>query len=192
MIKFNKSSSPVDFTNIEFGIRIKHAQYYSLINDSLTVGSFYFDRKQSAMNLEDSRIFILLKESNFREEYEIWNLNNGALVGALSIEGKTVRKSLKATTGIIHQDPYEWKVLCKSAGTSSFSGRVWSKFSGRLDNGREEAAFIWDYEGNDVRDPGKLYLPVSGEVKMTNPRNHILLAAGLFLIEMEFQPSDND
>lgn len=190
MIKFKKDSFPVDFTNIELGLHIKHAQYYSLINDSLATGSFYFDRRQSAMNLEDSRFFIFLKESNFSDKYEIWNLNNGGQVGDIVIESKTRYKSLRATVGIIHQDSFEWKVLSKSAGASPFSGRVWSKFSGSLYNHRETAGFTWDYEGNDVHGPATLYLPISGEVEMTNPKNHILLAAGLFLMEMEFQPGD--
>lgn len=192
MIVFQKNSLPVDFTNIEEGLRIKCAQHYLLLKDSLVVGSFYFGRKQSAMNLGDSRIFIVLKESNYRDEYEIWNLNNGALVGDIFMESKTTNKSLKATIRIIHQDSFEWKVISKSAGTSSFSGRVWSKFSGSLSNGREEAGFTWDYEGNDVHDPAPFYIPVSGEIEMTNPQNHILLATGLFLMEMEFQPQDAD
>ena len=188
-----KKEAPKDFADIESGIHIKNSRYYSIAKDDLSIGHFYCTGNQSVGILQDTKICILLRKPTLLNSlYEIRNLNNGALVGDLSISNFVATKSLKTTIEIIHQDPYCWEVLDNSSGFSLITSKTWSKLSTRIYNNREEASLMWDYKSDEVYRYKLGDLPVTGKIEMTNPKNHFLLFVGLFLMEMELQRGAGD
>ncbi|MCG2616735.1 hypothetical protein LZZ85_20720 [Terrimonas sp. NA20] len=183
MFLFKKNSRKT-FTEIESGIRIDRARYYSFVDPQLQAGSFYFSLEQSVGFFLDSRILIQARPNkNYDHFYELRNLNNGGHLGELGIS-KTLAPSLRAYIDIIHQEPYKWKL--KSFYSSSLFKRRRIDFSGALVNGHEEAAVSWEFKEKLYFNEAVSDLPREGEISMTNPGNHLLLFVLLFMVEMEF------
>jgi hypothetical protein len=187
-----KKENPKSYANIESGIYIKNSRYYSFGDDENNIGHFYCTENESVGIFKNSQVMILLSKNTFTDRYyDLRNLNNNAPVGNIAISNFTFGKSLRTTIDIIHQDLYNWEVLDNSFGFSMLTSKTWSSFSGRLFNSNEEAKYDWDYAG-DVVYANKLDIPVKGQIKLSNPQNHFLLFAGMFLMEMELQLRDVD
>ncbi len=183
MFLFRKNSRKT-FTDIEWGILIDRARHYSISNPQLQAGSFYFSPGQSVGIFLESRLLINAHHNKTYDYfYELRNLNNGAHVGELGIL-KSLSPSLRASIDIIHQEPYKWKQ--KSFYSSSLFKRRRIDFAGVLVNGHEEASLSWEFKEKLYLTDTVSELPREGEISMTNPGNHWLLFALMFMMEMEF------
>lgn len=182
-----KKQSLKTYTNIELGLNLKHVQYYSIV-DGDTAGHFYCTQEQSVGQLLDTHILIERTNNKFISSlYYLRNLNNNAIVAKILISNFVLGKSLNTTVDIIHQDVYKWEVFKADQGFSLFTSKVWSTFFGKLSNAKEEASFEWDYSSREIYKYRLESLPVTGKINLSNPKNHFLLFAGMFLMEMELQ-----
>lgn len=144
--------------------------------------------EQSVGQILDSHVLIQLTESRIKgKQYQMINLNNFACVGHLNVSDFYLTTALTTSIDIIHQDLYTWEVLSSNKGFSLFTGKIWSKFYGRLFNETEVATFEWNYMSNQIYKYRLEEIPVTGNAKLSNPKNHFLLFAGMFLMEMELQ-----
>lgn len=183
-----KKKNPKTYCNFDLGLEIKDCQYYALIDEEENIGHFHCTQNKSVGIFKDSRILIDLSKDTFaNKHYSLRNLNNSAFVGNITISNNVVQKSLKTEIEIIHQEGYKWQVIDASKGFSLFTSKTWSRFSSRLYNNKEEAVYMWDFHSDRVYAHRLENLPVTGQVRMTNQQNHLLLFSGLFLMEMELQ-----
>jgi len=182
-----------NYTNTETGIFIKRCQHYSLWDNDKIAGHFYCGLDEAIGILNDNCLTITRKESGLTKRVlELKNSNNNSLVGLLAISNFVISKSLKVSLEIIHQDLYNWQIMKQSKGFSLFRFKTWSKFSGKLFNGRETATFEWDYLSDEIYKYKLEFLPVTGKIELSNPMNYVLLFAGMFLMEMELQLKEID
>ena len=186
-----KKDTIKNYQNSDLGICIEGCSHYSLIDNTKVVGNFYCGLDISFGFLNDSYLILKRLKSNLtKRHYELQNFNNNAVVGQLTISNFVAFKSLRVTLDIIHKDTYKWQVVKSERGSSIFSN--FSNFSGRLFNDKEELLIKWNYKSSQTFKHRLEDLPVEGELEMTNPKNHFLLLAGLFLSEMELQMKSVD
>jgi hypothetical protein len=189
-LRFKKDTIK-NYKNSDLDIYIERCNHYSLIDDTKIVGHFYCGLDISIGFINDSCLILKRLKSNLtKRQYELQNFNNNAVVGQLTISNFVAFKSLRVTLDIIHKDTYKWQVVKSERGGSIFSN--FSNFCGRLFNDNEELQIKWNYKSSQTFKHRLEELPVEGEIEITNPKNHFLIFAGLFLSEMELQMKSVD
>ena len=174
------------YRNSELDITIERCQHYLLLDNREIAGHFYCGSDNSIGVLNDT--YIVIKHSiikSLNSHYEVRNVHNNAIVGELIIRNFTFSNSLKVTLEIIHKEPYAWQVMESILESSIFS--VFSRFYGGLFNDTENVVIHWNYKSEQRFKHRLNEIPIEGDIQMTNPNNHFLLFAGLFLAEREFQ-----
>jgi len=181
-----KKETIKNYRNSDLDISIERCQHYILSDNRKIVGHFYCGSDNSIGVLNDTYLVInKLRTYSFNRQYEVRNVHNNAIVGDIAISDFTFSKSLQVSLDIIHQEAYTWKVMESVSEWSIFS--VFSRFYGRLFNETEDIVIHWNYKSEQPYKHRRDEIPIEGDLQMTNPSNHFLLFAGLFLAERQFQ-----
>jgi len=180
-----------NYRDTDLDITIERCQHYLLLDNRKIVGHFYSGPDNSIGVLNDT--YIVIKHSiikSLNSHYEVRNVHNNAIVGEIIIRNFTFSMSLKVSFEIIHKEPYTWQVMESIQEWSIIS--VFSRFYGGFFNDTENIVIHWNYKSENPLKHRLYRIPIEGDIQMTNPSNHFLLFAGLFLAEREFQKHHTD